>query len=325
MTMSRWSVALLAASAVLARSPLSRAKGTADSSVSEAADALFRLGQQFFDQQRYDEACQKFAESFRLDPATGALLALAACHEAQGKTASASAEYGEVVVRSRHEGRLDRVAAAEEHAARLRPRLSWLTITLGPGAANVSGLVVSRDGLPVDPATLGAPTAVDPGDHTVQAVAPGHEPWSARVPVGAGGASAWVAVPGLLVRVEFSEPPAAAAHPLLSLRTAAIGAGALGVVAVGISVGFGISAINNNNASSGNCNGNVCGPSGTQSRLEALSDGNVATVAFVAGGVLIAGAVALFVIDSRRASAPVARVSAALGDGMGGVSLAGEF
>src|SRR4051794_963949 len=84
-----------------------------------AAEALFRQAKALFAAGDYAAACPKFAESQRIDRATGTLLALAACHELQGKTATAWAEFGEVEAASHREGRADRERAAHEHAMRL--------------------------------------------------------------------------------------------------------------------------------------------------------------------------------------------------------------
>ena len=53
------------------------------------AEALFRDGKALIAAERINDACAKFQESERLDPALGTLLHLATCYAQVGKTASA--------------------------------------------------------------------------------------------------------------------------------------------------------------------------------------------------------------------------------------------
>src|SRR5215469_426512 len=110
-----------------------------------AAEALFQSGKSLLEQKNYAQACPKLAESYRLDPGTGTLLAVALCHEGEGRLATAWAEFAEVVARSRRDHREDREDLAHQHQMALESRLPMLTISVVPGAEKIDRLSIKRD------------------------------------------------------------------------------------------------------------------------------------------------------------------------------------
>lgn len=180
------------------------------------AETLYRQARDLMAAGNYAEACPKLKESYRIDPATGTLLNLASCHEAEGKFASAWLEYATAAVAARRDRRPDRVKYAEEHMQALEQKLSRLTV-LVPPEADLPDLELKLDGVVIGRAARGVPTPVDPGEHLVEASAPGREAWRATVTVGALADAQSVTVPVLVAvapPVEPAPPPPAAAPPV---------------------------------------------------------------------------------------------------------------
>src|SRR5690606_2546748 len=148
------------------------------------AEALFRQARQLMAEERYVEACPKFAESQRLDPGGGTLLNLAVCHEQQGKLASAWAEYQEALAQARAEGREDRISLAQERIDEIEAKLARLTVTVE--GRPPAGIAVVVNGTPLGAAGWGAPMPVDAGTVRIEASAPGREPFSEEVEVSDG-------------------------------------------------------------------------------------------------------------------------------------------
>jgi len=299
-----------------------------------AAEELFRQGQTLMQAGKYAEACPKLAESQRLDPGTGTLLNLAACHEKEGKLASAWAEYNDAAALAQRDGRDDRVQYCKEHLAAIEPKLARLTINVAAGA-EVPGFEVKLDEVVVGGPSLGIALPVDPGPHQISASAPGRRPWQASLTIRVGPSQEAVTIQALAEASDASEPangPAPAPPPPPraeggsssgnTQRVIAYGLGGLGIVAVGVGTAFGLTAISKNNESNDKgCFGNQCTAPGASLRNDARSAGTISTVAFALGGAALAGGVALFFTAPSAKHENRASARVVLGPGGGAVAI----
>jgi hypothetical protein len=307
------------------------------------AETLFEEAKKLMAQSDYAAACPKLAESNRLDPGSGTLTALALCHEQQGKTASAWAEFIEVVDQAQRAGRADRVKFAQQHVTALEPKLSRLTITVTQSTA---GLEVRRDGVVVGNAAWGMAAPVDPGEHVVEASGTGKRTWSARVTVGADGDTKSIAVPALEdeapppttttrpppPRRDEAEPPAVPPETGGSQRTIGLVLGGAGVVAIGVGSFFGLRAISESSDAKKLCSPSSCtNPDAVATNDDAKTAAIVSDVAIGAGIVAVLAGGYLFL--SAPSGAPAAgpkqpealRVAPAVGRNGAGLILRGQW
>jgi len=272
-----------------------------------AAEALFREGKKLYESKSYSEACEKLQESQRLDPASGTLLALALCHEADGKLATAWAEYADVSALLKREGRSDKELAARERVAVLEAKLSTLTVVV-PDATGWAGLEVKRDGVPIGRASWGSAVPVDPGEHVVEAAAPGKKPWKTVVVIGANADKQTLAVPQLAPAPSAAPAPAASeaiavtsptTTPSNGRRTAGLVVGGIGVVGVAIGTVFAIKMSSSNHDATQICADNPNACPGEQivqhgSLLDdAKTDRAAAAIGFAAGTVGVVSGIVL--------------------------------
>jgi hypothetical protein len=302
------------------------------------AESLFREGRQLLANGQLAQACDKFAESQRLEPSSGALLNLARCHADAGMTATAWAEYLEAARLARGRERHQQAAEAELRAAELQPRLTRLQIELDP---NTPGVVVTRNGEPLGPSDLNVPLIVDPGSHVIRATAPGHAEWTLTVHAAQPGQVRTVRIPALAplptatapVPVPAKQasaparPAAAAAHaepPTTSVRTwVTAGVGAAALVTSGVLAAVAKSKWDGAHED-GSCDAShACNGQGILETDQARRLGNIATGFAVLA--VTAGCCAVISYWFDVSSKKKASVQAHVALGPGSVTLAGGF
>jgi hypothetical protein len=291
---------------------------------------------------KWGDACPKLEESQRLDPTPVTEFYLADCYERAGRTASAWTTFLDLAAAEHKAGgakAAERERVARGRATALEPKLSQLIIDV-PATTRVAGLVVKRDGEVVRDGQWGAQVAVDPGKHTIEASAPGKTTWTSSQDVEGAGTRTTVRVEALADAPVAPAPPSPApeapappaAPPIEQgssspLKTVGLIVGGVGVAGLAVGGIFGGVALSKNSqANSGHCGGslggaNQCDSTGVDLRSSAVSAGNISTIGFIAGGVLLAGGATLFLI------APSGHVQAApaVGTNGGGVIVRGDF
>jgi hypothetical protein len=302
-----------------------------------AAEALFNQGRDLMTAGKFADACPKFEASQQLDPGLGTMLNLAECYEKTGRTASAWAEYREAIPLARAAGSRARLDLATERAQALQERLSTLTIRAMSGDDDGVHLEVRRDGVALQEAEFGSPIPVDPGEHVIEAVAPGKQPWTSKVRVAGDAAKVSVEIPKLQAAGEpaaattssssavstmpGSSPPPSDRPSGSAQRVTGLVFGGVGVVGLGLGTFFGLQASSKWSDAKAKCTDYPygCGAEGADLRSSAHSGATVSTVAFVAGGALLATGVVLYL------TAPSKKETVALSVGPGSAFVQGSF
>jgi hypothetical protein len=297
--------------------------------------ALFDEGMKLFAEQRFAEACPKFEASLRRLPGIGTRGKLAECYEKIGRTASAWALYRETASLAGRAGDATREKVASERARALEPNLSRLTISVPPGR-DVAGLVVKRNGEPLEHAVLGTPMPIDPGKARIEVSASGRVSQEAEIEIQPG-QSASFEVPELAPEPQAAAPPAApsAGAPDTGPEQQRTWQKPVGLVVGGVGVAFVITGALFALAADGEydeafdkglCDSstNQCNAEGQSQTEDARSKAAVATVLYVAGIALGAGGAVLFFTAPENRDTAV-RVTPAVTTQFAGVSLRGGF
>jgi hypothetical protein len=296
---------LFAFAFVMAMSPLVARAQPSENAV--AAETLFDAGRADVEKGDFANACPKFAQSQKLDPAAGTLINLADCEEHLGHLAAAWLAWREAVERlPLDDARLPAVTARRDAIDKRVPRL---TIHLRTDVR--ADAIVKKDDVDLPRNLLDVPLPVDPGHHTIVLSANGRID-SRYVAALTEGARETITVelgPPVVAGVPANPPVQTPDDSHASASSSWLGWGALAVGAIGIGLGTttGILAIDRKSEQENNCFPiHDCTPAGADAARDGRTFATVSTVSFIAGAVALAAGVYLVVFRSppkRGASA----------------------
>lgn len=298
---SRLIVALAVAACLVTGGVSAQSKPPEASGDKALAESLFREARALALAGKLAAACEKFAESLRLEQKLGTLLHLATCHEQTGKLASAWAEYEQAAALAARSKEPERQRLAAERARQLEPKLARVRIVLGAPAAD---LELRLDGRKLGTASIDVALPVDPGPHVLEASAPNKQLWRGEISAVAA-TTTDVTVPALDAVVAPAAPtPAPAPAPLPepgpAIAPLTIVLGAVSVVGLGVGSAFGITFLSQRSEGLDECDDKTCSARGLQRLDDARSSSLLSGIGFGVGAAALAGAVIVHVSGVGR-------------------------
>ncbi|MCA9619044.1 MAG: hypothetical protein KC731_08480, partial [Myxococcales bacterium] len=239
--------------------------------------------------------------------------------EKVGRTASGWAGFREVSALARNEGQTDRADDAQRRAEALEPRLIKLLLVIPSPAP--AGLVITRNGEAVPEPLWGSSVPVDPGSYTIVAEATGRRRHEVVVDATEPGAQLRVEIPTLaLSEASDATDPATLAAPKSDEGAASSNSwqAPLGIAsfAVGGAVALGAGALAiaaKARANAADCDeDNLCSSQGVDDRASARTMGDVATVMLIAGGVVGAAGLVIWLTAPSEDDAETERSALSL-------------
>ncbi|MCK6587791.1 MAG: tetratricopeptide repeat protein [Polyangiaceae bacterium] len=348
-----FALAALAALAATSRADAQQ-PATPEPAVTGRADALFQEGKVLLEQGRFEEACERLAQSETLDPTVSTLGLLAGCHEQQGRTATAWKEY--LATARRAEAANDsRAEFAKQRAQALEPSLPRLLVRLSSPSPDIA---IYRNLERLKASEIGVETPVDPGAYEIVARSPGRHEFRMTV-TAREGSKVLVDVPDLATLSAGSAPlvtprapsgdvsktmasppprkpppPPPPAELSGRVKIAAV-SGGLGLTGMALGAMFGMSAVSKSNESTilqATCKSAAECEKGKDLREGAYGAATAATISFGLGAAGLGAGLILLLLPSGNSSAPsnsgaapkVQLAPIASSDG-GGAVLSGRF
>src|SRR5512145_109373 len=153
--------------------------GAAEKDELSSARAKFQQALELEQAGNYAHAVQMFREVGQVRMTPQVRYHIASCEEKLGKLVAALGGYELALAEAESLGP-DFQKEVEERASSLRSRIPKLVIERGQGA---KAATVELDGVSLGSSSIGVEVPIDPGPHTIQAKAPGYQPYSATVDV----------------------------------------------------------------------------------------------------------------------------------------------
>jgi len=285
-----------------------------DTTRRSAAAALFQEGRARMEAGAVSEACARFAESDRLEPAAGTELNLADCYEHEGRLASAWIVFGAAESDARRLGRAAWVTIAKTRAQLLAPRLPRLKLVL-------AGPEDGADEVRIDATKLGftaleTPIPVDPGPHEIEAFVRGVRVFHASVTAAVGQESTVTITPSSAPPPPLAASAAPAPKPMPApsgdglrsedSRSRVLPLALLGLGVGGIAVGAitGVVALRENSRANTLCPmPSACGDQDAIEQSNAAHrNALISDVALIATGALVATGTALLFLHGTPAA-----------------------
>jgi hypothetical protein len=269
-----------------------------------AAAQLKQQGDAAMRSMHYRDAIAAYQKAYKLQPEPAILYNTARAEQGLGDYPAALDAIDEFV-RVAPEDLKQRVPKLAELVADIRSHVGFVVVI-----CPVSGASVSVDGKVVGKTPLSQPLRVAAGDVAIGVEASGYAPFHKDV-AATGGKVTTVAAS--LTALETSQdkapppppPPRMERYVPAGWRIAAFTTGGLGLVSLAAGGVFGALVASNTSDASSHCPGKVCDPTGWSDIQSARTFATVSTATFIAGGVLVAGAAALFLF-APHASRPIA-------------------
>jgi hypothetical protein len=298
-----------------------------------AARALAVDGLKLAQAGKCDEAIPKLDRAEKIHHSAIVLSRLGECNVSVGKLVEGTEDLRKVLREPLPANPSPALSKAYEHAQIIldsaKPKIAALTISVG-NKSQPTDLHLMVDGQAVPVALIDSELPADPGDHLVEATAPGYLKAMARVnlstadkktvtlkleidpnasvvaPHSSDAAAASVVAPAPSVHTAATEsasspppvPPSSPSH------AAAYVAWGMGVVGVGVGSAFGLIAMKDKHDIVQRCGSDACTADSSQSLDNAKRSGNISTIAFGVGGVgLLLGTVLYFTVGGSSQEA----------------------